>query len=151
MPESSPGFLAPATYRWRLLRRSGRLAGTALLAAILVACGGSDGDGGSSNAGGGGGQTPVDLLASFKQQTLSWKTCDASYFDEDYRDADQIAELGERAQCALMRVPLDYANPSSGELQIEVLKVAAEQTSQKLGAIVLNPGGPGGESLSIAP
>lgn len=146
MPKSAPDFLAPATTRWPLLRRSGRLAGAALLAAILAACGGSDGNGGNAGAGGSGGETPVDLLASFKQQTLNWQACDPAAMD----NADDVAELGERAQCALMRVPLDYANPSSAELQIEVLKVAAEQPAQKLGAIVLNPGGPGIDGLDTA-
>ncbi|WP_235033890.1 alpha/beta fold hydrolase [Pantoea sp. 18069] len=148
MLESAPGFLAPATYRWPSLQRSSRLAGAALFAVILVACGGGDGGsaGGGGNAGGGV-EPPVDLLASFKQQTLNWQACDPSAT----QDEDELAQLGERARCALMRVPLDYANPSSAELQIEVLKVAAEQTPRKLGAIVLNPGGPGMDGLSVAP
>ena len=150
MPESAPGFLIPSTSRWPLLRRSRRLTGTALLAAILVACGGSDSDskGEGGNAGGGTDvEVPVDTLASFKQQALNWQACDASFMEERY----YVAQLGERVQCALMRVPLDYANPSSAELQIEVLKVSAEQPAQKLGAIVFNPGGPGDGSLSMAP
>lgn len=151
MPESVPGFLIPPTSRWPLLRRSRRLAGTALLAAILVACGGSDSKGEGDNAGGGTDvEVPVDTLASFKQQTLNWQACDPSVM-EDKDAAKNLTRLGERAQCALMRVPLDYANPSSAELQIEILQVAAEQKSQKLGAIVLNSGGPGEDDLSSAP
>ena len=146
MLESSPGFGSLAICCRPLLRRCGRLAGAALFAAILTACGGSESD---DNASSPNPPAPVDALASFKQQTLNWQTCDASAMENE-DDQQELAQLGERAQCALMRVPLDYAEPSSAELQVEVLKVAAEQPAQRLGAIVFNPGGPGEDGLSSA-
>lgn len=152
MPESAAGFLTPTTSRLAMQRRYCQLGGAALLAAILVACGGSSSDnkGEGGNTGGEPGtEVPVDTLASFKQQTLNWQACDASTMKHQ-DDQKELAQLGARAQCALMRVPLDYANPSSAELQIEVLKVAAQQPQRKLGAIVFNPGGPGEDALSSA-
>ena len=145
---SVPGFPAP------LVRACGRLVGSALLVAILAACGGdgSGGSGGSGGTGGGGSpgsQVPVDGLAAFRQQGLEWTACDASTMEHE-DDQKELAQLGARAQCALMRVPLDYANPAAAELQIELLKVAAAQPAQRLGAIVLNPGGPGEDGLSSA-
>lgn len=143
MPELFPGF-------WNSLigQRSSRLACASLLAALLAACGGSTADSAGPD-GNPGGEVVVDALAAFKQQALNWQACDPMAVDEELR-AD-LAQLGKRAQCALMRVPLDYADPSSAELQIEILKVAAQQPAQKLGAIVLNPGGPGEDGLSLAP
>ena len=139
---SVPGFPAP------LVRACGRLVGSALLVAVLVACGG-DGNGGTGGGGSPGSQVPVDGLAAFRQQGLEWTACDASAMEHP-DDQYELAQLGQRAQCALMRVPLDYANPAAAELQIEVLKVVAGQPAQRRGAIVLNPGGPGGEGLSSA-
>ncbi len=61
--------------------------------------------------------------------------------------ANDITALGERAKCTLMRAPLDYANPALGELKVALLKVSAEQPQNRLGAILFNPGGPGGDGL----
>lgn len=114
-----------------------RLAAAALLCAILVACGGRSDD-----------AAPPDPLAAFTQQKLAWQGCDAQQLSEE--QAALLAPLGERARCALMRVPLDYDHPAQGELQIELLRVAAAQPQQRLGAIVFNPGGPGENGLASA-
>lgn len=55
------------------------------------------------------------------------------------------------AQCALLSVPLDYSNPSGKHIKIAVSRV--EHTSSGAdykGAILVNPGGPGGSGLSLA-
>ena len=145
MPEFSPGF-----WNSPIRQRSTRFACATLLAALLAACGGSDGQGSPGGPGGNpGGEAVVDTLAAFKQQTLNWQVCDPAAIEEEERA--YLAQLGERAQCALMRVPRDYDDPSSAELQIEILKIAASAPSERRGAIVLNPGGPGADGLSLAP
>lgn len=106
-----------------------------MLAALLNACGG-------------GSNPPVDPLASFKQQKLVWQACDPTLMGEG---ENAITALGERAKCALMRAPLDYSNPALGELQVALARVIAEQPQQRLGSIVFNPGGPGGDGLNLAP
>ena len=100
------------------------------------------------NACGGGSNPPVDPLASFKRQKLVWQACDATLMGEG---ENAITALGERAKCALMRAPLDYSNPAQGELQVALARVTAEQPQQRLGSIVFNPGGPGGDGLTFAP
>ncbi len=50
-----------------------------------------------------------------------------------------------------MRAPLDYAKPGQGELAVVLIKVAAEQPTERRGAILFNPGGPGGDGLVFAP
>ena len=108
---------------------------TALLAVLLASCGGSD----SPTP-----PTPVDPLALFNQQKLDWQACNTNLFDEG---VDQITGLGKRVTCALMRAPLDYKNPALGELKLALMRVSAAQPRQRLGAILFNPGGPGGDGL----
>ena len=71
-------------------------------------------------------------LASYYTQSLAWESC-----------ADGL-------QCAWLTVPLDYADPSGATIQIRVNKAAARgPVSQRQGAIVINPGGPGGSGLDF--
>lgn len=114
----------------------GALALAAAVAAGLAACGGS-GDG-----------PPADPLATFKQQKLDWQPCDPSILGQD---VPYFEQLGERAKCALMRAPLDYAHPEQGELAVALLKVSAEQPQQRAGSILFNPGGPGTDGLFLSP
>lgn len=118
------------TLRISGLLGAGRLTGVWLLATLLVACGGG---------------TPEDPWTSFAQQKLVWQACDPALLSEA---ESALAQLGERAQCALMRAPLDYRHPGLGELKVAVLRVAAEQ--QRAGAIVFNPGGPGADGMGFA-
>lgn len=141
MFQSGQGFLSVWTtkYRGYLPRHPGRQAGAALLCTLLIACGS-----------GGGGDPQDDPWASFTQQKLDWQACDPTVIGEG-KGKNPVVQLGERAQCALMRAPLDYANPGLGELQVALLRVAAQQPQQRLGAILFNPGGPGIDGLDLAP
>ncbi|HEX3946882.1 MAG TPA: hypothetical protein VHW47_04215, partial [Acidimicrobiales bacterium] len=42
-----------------------------------------------------------------------------------------------------MTVPLDYADPSGTTIQIAVERHPAEVPGQRIGSLVVNPGGPG--------
>lgn len=124
-----------------LFQRCCRASAAALMAGLIAACGGGDA------------ATPVsepvqqDPLPSFAQQKLDWQACDPTLLGEE---SNALKQLGDRAQCALMRAPLDYSQPGLGELQVAVLRVAAEQPRQRSGAIVFNPGGPGADGLGLA-
>lgn len=89
------------------------------------------------------GQAPVDPLAPFTTQRLSWQACDPTLIpSEDIR-----ADLGDRAQCADVQVPLDWNEPSRGTVSVALLRVKAAQPAQRQGSIFFNPGGPGGDGL----
>lgn len=119
--------------KYQILLRSAQLIGATLTAAMLIACGG-------------GSQAPNDPWASFTQQQLKWETCDPTMMGED---ENELTKLGGRAQCALMRAPLNYANLALGELQVGLFRVAAEQPQKRLGSIFFNPGGPGGSAMGM--
>ncbi|MXG90418.1 alpha/beta fold hydrolase [Nocardioides flavescens] len=68
---------------------------------------------------------------------LSWGRCD----DKGLRRAG--------AECSLLTVPLDYANPSAGTIQIAVSRIEASRKPYR-GAVFTNPGGPGGSGITLS-
>ncbi|WP_017933254.1 alpha/beta hydrolase [Nocardioides sp. Iso805N] len=116
-----------------------------LVAGLLSACGGSSpsaessasgaasGTSSSSTAGGSDATTPPDpALAKFYDQRLSWSSC---------RSKDQ---------CSSLTVPLDYRHPEGATIKLAVLKVPAADKSERIGSLVVNPGGPGGSGIDYA-
>jgi pimeloyl-ACP methyl ester carboxylesterase len=73
-------------------------------------------------------------LAGFYHQKLDWKTCQG----------------GGGNQCARMRVPLDYAHPNGRTVSLALLKVTALHPSERIGTMVVNPGGPGASGVEWA-
>ncbi|HTJ66213.1 MAG TPA: alpha/beta hydrolase [Actinospica sp.] len=71
-------------------------------------------------------------LAKFYGQDLVWKSCDKGY------------------QCSDLTVPLNYADPSGATLKIAVVRKPATNKAQRIGSLVVNPGGPGGSGISYA-
>ena len=75
---------------------------------------------------------PADLQRYYAQK-LSWTPCDSGF------------------QCATMKVPLDYANPSGGDITLGLARSpAAGHGYKRLGSLLINPGGPGGSAVQYA-
>ena len=117
-------------------RRVAALAGATVTAVVLSGCSVIDGIQGS--AGGPSvsvtpqGPPPgMEALARFYGQRLEWTDC-------------------EGAQCASLKVPVDYASPSGDTLEIAVVKVPARRASKRIGSLVYNPGGPGASGADYA-
>ena len=49
------------------------------------------------------------------------------------------------AQCGTVSVPVDYANPQGTQAQLAVIRVPA--TGEKIGVLMVNPGGPGASAV----
>jgi hypothetical protein len=49
------------------------------------------------------------------------------------------------AQCSTVSVPVDYANPPGAQAQLAVIKVPA--TGDRIGMLMVNPGGPGASAV----
>lgn len=62
----------------------------------------------------------------FYQQKISWADCEGGF------------------ECADVKVPLDYAKPAAGDLEIAVVRKRASRQSARIGSLLVNPGGPGG-------
>lgn len=69
-------------------------------------------------------------LAPYYAQKLTWGDCEVPDF-----------------QCATMRVPLDYAEPTEGDVRLAVARKKATGPAKRLGSLLVNPGGPGGSAV----
>jgi pimeloyl-ACP methyl ester carboxylesterase len=90
--------------------------------------------------------TVPDGLAKFYGQSLTWGDC-ASY---GKTDQDRSALNTKSVQCTKLTVPLDYAKPDGDTISVAVLRRPAGQPNQRIGSLVINPGGPGAAGLSTA-
>jgi len=70
-------------------------------------------------------------LEQFYEQRVVWEPCDGDF------------------QCTVLRVPLDYEQPAGEVIDIAVLRAPATE-GDRLGSLVVNPGGPGGSGLDYA-
>jgi len=70
-------------------------------------------------------------LDSYYSQTLAWSSCTGG-------------------ECAKLKVPIDYANPAGDSIQLALLRVKARSSNQRIGSLVVNPGGPGGSGVDFA-
>ncbi|SFW70616.1 alpha/beta fold hydrolase [Amycolatopsis australiensis] len=78
--------------------------------------------------------TTPDPLAPYRDQKISWGACPFK---------------GGKAQCARITVPRDWSAPSAGKnLEVAISRVPA--TGERRGAVLVNPGGPGGQGTSLA-
>ena len=54
------------------------------------------------------------------------------------------------AQCATVKVPLDYDRPHGKQVTLALLRVKARDQKHRIGSLFVNPGGPGGSAVSMA-
>ncbi len=54
------------------------------------------------------------------------------------------------AQCATVKVPLDYDRPKGAKTSLALLRVKAKNQKAKIGSLFVNPGGPGGSATMMA-
>src|SRR4030095_14683604 len=53
--------------------------------------------------------------------------------------------------CATLTVPIDHADPTGGRLDVAVIRLRATDQQQRIGSLVLNPGGPGVSGVDYMP
>ena len=71
---------------------------------------------------------------------VTWKTCDSASSDD--------IEIPAGAECGMLSVPVDYAKPDGDVAQIAMIRFKA--TGQKIGSLIVNPGGPGESGVEAA-
>lgn len=72
-------------------------------------------------------------LSRFYRQKVTWAKCEGMEAPDDFR-------------CGKVTVPLDYAKPGAGSLELALGRYKA--TGKKRGSVLLNFGGPGGAGVS---
>ena len=103
-------------------RRPAWVVAAAALALLAAGC---------SSTGSGSAPAPVTLTGYYTQR-LDWQSCDNGF------------------ECARLSVPFDYARPAGRRFSLPVIKLPASDPSQRIGALVVNPGGPGGSGVQYA-
>ena len=71
-------------------------------------------------------------LERFYGQKVRWRDCETG------------------AECTRIKVPLDYADPAGRAIRLSVLRIPAASAKQRVGSLVVNPGGPGGSGVEYA-
>lgn len=72
-----------------------------------------------------------DGLAGFYGQALAWQPCGAN-------------------ECATLSVPVDYAEPTGQTIGLALERVVASGPGERVGSLVVNPGGPGAPGTVMA-
>ncbi|WP_431990614.1 alpha/beta hydrolase [Streptomyces albogriseolus] len=76
------------------------------------------------------GSTPA-ALGEYYEQKPAWRDCGVPGF-----------------RCATVKAPLDYAEPSAGDVRLAVARKKATGPGKRLGSLLVNPGGPGGSAVA---
>ena len=66
--------------------------------------------------------------------TIHWGRCDPP---------------GRRLQCARVRVPLDWDKPNGRTIQMAVIRHLASDSGERIGSMLINPGGPGDTGIGL--
>ena len=65
------------------------------------------------------------------QAALEWKGCGGNF------------------ECARLSVPLNYDAPSGKQIELALIRQKAKDPSQRIGSLLVNPGGPGGGGIDF--
>ncbi len=84
-------------------------------------------------------------LEKFYGQQLAWQDC-ASFAKTG--SSRQAYGNKRDVECTRLQVPLDYSKPDGDTIIIGVLRYKA--TGQKIGSLLINPGGPGASGMAAA-
>lgn len=71
-----------------------------------------------------------EALSPYYGQKLKWRECGVPGFE-----------------CSTMKAPLDYDAPDDGDVRLAVSRKKATGPGQRLGSLLVNPGGPGGSAV----
>lgn len=80
---------------------------------------------------------PVAASGSAPEGAITWGPCEVSGGD-----------LPKGAQCGELAVPIDYSQPDKDVATLALIKFPA--TGEKIGSLVINPGGPGESGVDAA-
>lgn len=56
---------------------------------------------------------------------------------------------GGQFECASLPVPLDYEQPGGRQIEVRLIRLPARKPAERIGALLANPGGPGGSGIEF--
>jgi len=95
----------------------------------LAACGGTSTSSDTT-------ANPLNTTTEFVVNPIEWKACDGS--------------TSTQVECGNIEVPFDYADPEQGSFVLYVKKLNAASPADRIGSMMVNPGGPGFGGSSLA-
>jgi pimeloyl-ACP methyl ester carboxylesterase len=104
--------------------------GLALLVTLLAACGSAPPVSSSLTT-----AATASLPPATPPAPIAWSACPAT----------------PGLQCGSVSVPVDYHHPGRGSLEVVVSRAMASDPTQRIGTLVVNPGGPGESGNQILP
>jgi pimeloyl-ACP methyl ester carboxylesterase len=105
------------------------LAIAATLALTISACGNSSSSSDTTT-------NPLETTTTFVVNPIEWKPCDGS--------------TSTQVECGNIEVPFDYADPEQGSFVLYIKKHNAASPADRIGSMMVNPGGPGFGGSSLA-
>jgi pimeloyl-ACP methyl ester carboxylesterase len=113
--------------------------------ALAASCGTSDGGSATARA------TSNERPTSTAPTTTATSGVDPlTGFPSDWRPAPlnwTSCDVATRAQCATLTVPRDWGDPTGPTIDLALARIPA--TGDRIGSVVVNPGGPGGSGLDF--
>jgi pimeloyl-ACP methyl ester carboxylesterase len=106
-----------------------RTPAAAVAAALLVAACSSGPAGDQADRGAASGA--ADLYGDTPKRSIDWRACEGGF------------------NCGTLEVPLDHADPDGEQIKLAVIRKQATGPN-RIGSLVINPGGPGGSGLEMA-
>lgn len=109
----------------------------AVLVAVVVlagcsATGSAPGDAASPTSGSqGGGASTTSTTGSGSKGTIRWTDCGSGF------------------ECGTLRVPVDHAKPGGKTLELALIRHPASKPDQRIGSLLMNPGGPGASAIDL--
>lgn len=90
--------------------------------------------------------SPGDAQAPIKAP--NWKSC---YPEVTAQFSFLPPEIGGAPvyECATVKVPLDYDTNRGGKISIDLVRLVATDSDNKVGSMFVNPGGPGGSGIEF--
>jgi pimeloyl-ACP methyl ester carboxylesterase len=77
-------------------------------------------------------ETTDPALAAFYDQQIHWQGCDHGF------------------DCAKVRVPVNYAAPTGPSIALSLVRLRSKGGGDRLGSLLVNPGGPGASGIDYA-
>lgn len=88
-------------------------------------------------------------LEQYMEQELAFGPCDPMIVGAQPA-VPEVIDAAESAECAMLAVPMDYEELQGETIDLAVTRIAATG-DDRIGSVVLNPGGPGTQATTFAP